>query len=212
MNLGRFQNGERFDHSFFVSWSNPSFNISYRSLDTIHNILYTPLRHQQLRKSSVKKREITKNEIVVYTPKVRIRMYTHVCTYTRTHVSTHVTYVLYTRRMITGINKKLKQNFFFIIRYLTIRLLLALSIQLGLDVDHLDVTTAFLNSNLKEKVYMDRSPGHENKWKGYISAPCMFYRKKNDNLVIITIYVTTFCCWVNVKKQNFEVKKKGCSF
>ncbi|KAK1120095.1 hypothetical protein K0M31_012819 [Melipona bicolor] len=47
--------------------------------------------------------------------------------------------------------------------YSTIRLLLALSIQLDLDIDHLDVTTAFLNSNLKEEAYMDPPLGYENK-------------------------------------------------
>lgn len=43
-----------------------------------------------------------------------------------------------------------------IVRHSTIRLLLALSVNLNLNVD---VTTAFLNSELEEEIYMDQPEG-----------------------------------------------------
>lgn len=41
-----------------------------------------------------------------------------------------------------------------VVRHSTLRLLFALSVQLNLDVTHLDVKTAFLNGYLKEDIYM----------------------------------------------------------
>lgn len=43
-----------------------------------------------------------------------------------------------------------------VVRHTTLRMLFALSVQLGLDVTHLDVTTAFLNGELDETVYMHK--------------------------------------------------------
>lgn len=42
-----------------------------------------------------------------------------------------------------------------VLRYSTLRLLLALSVELGLKINHLDVPTAFLNGLLHEVVYME---------------------------------------------------------
>lgn len=42
-----------------------------------------------------------------------------------------------------------------VLRYSTLRLLLALSVKLDLDMNHLDVPTAFLNGFIKENVYME---------------------------------------------------------
>lgn len=41
-----------------------------------------------------------------------------------------------------------------VVRHSTLRLLFALSVQLDLNVTHLDVRTAFLNGDLKEDIYM----------------------------------------------------------
>lgn len=41
-----------------------------------------------------------------------------------------------------------------VVRHTTLRLLFALSVKLGLDVNHLDVKTAFLNGDLEETIYM----------------------------------------------------------
>lgn len=55
-----------------------------------------------------------------------------------------------------------------VVRHTTLRLLFSLSVQLGLDVTHLDVKTAFLNGDLEETIYMQKpdcynSPGSANK-------------------------------------------------
>lgn len=42
-----------------------------------------------------------------------------------------------------------------VVRHSTLRLLFALSVKLGLNVTHLDVTTAFLNGDLEETIYME---------------------------------------------------------
>lgn len=47
-----------------------------------------------------------------------------------------------------------EETFSPVIRHSTLRLLFALSVQLNMNVTHLDVTTAFLNGNLKENIYM----------------------------------------------------------
>lgn len=46
-----------------------------------------------------------------------------------------------------------------VIRHSTLRLLLAMSVQLDMNVTHLDVTTAFLNGYLKETVFMHPPEG-----------------------------------------------------
>lgn len=46
-----------------------------------------------------------------------------------------------------------------VIRYSTFRFLMAISVNLGLDIFHLDVTTAFLNGKLEEDVFMNQPEG-----------------------------------------------------
>jgi hypothetical protein len=46
-----------------------------------------------------------------------------------------------------------------VVRHSSIRVLLALAAELDLDIDHLDVTTAFLNGDLEEEVYMCQPEG-----------------------------------------------------
>lgn len=47
-----------------------------------------------------------------------------------------------------------------VVRHTTLRLLFALSVQLNLNVTHLDVKTAFLNSDLSETIYMQKPLGY----------------------------------------------------
>lgn len=46
-----------------------------------------------------------------------------------------------------------------VVRHSTHRLLIALSIEVGLNVSHLDVTTAFLHGHLNETVFMRQPEG-----------------------------------------------------
>lgn len=46
-----------------------------------------------------------------------------------------------------------------VVRHSTLRMLFALSVQWGMDITHLDVTTAFLNGHLKENIYMSIPEG-----------------------------------------------------
>lgn len=52
-----------------------------------------------------------------------------------------------------------QETFSPVIRHSTLRLLFALSVQLDMDITHLDVTTAFLNGCLKESIYMHLPEG-----------------------------------------------------
>lgn len=55
-----------------------------------------------------------------------------------------------------------------VVRYTSIRLLFALAAKMDLDIEHLDVVTAFLHGELKEEIYLAQpegfeQPGNENK-------------------------------------------------
>lgn len=57
-----------------------------------------------------------------------------------------------------------------VVRHSSLRLLIALSVNLELRITHLDVTTAFLNGTLSETVYMVQPDG--------------FFRTKDKNQVL----------------------------
>jgi hypothetical protein len=52
-----------------------------------------------------------------------------------------------------------------VVRNSSIRVLLALTVELDLDLDHLDVITAFLNGDLEEEVYMCQAEGSSKREK-----------------------------------------------
>lgn len=52
-----------------------------------------------------------------------------------------------------------QETFSPVIRHSTLRLLFAISVQLGMDITHLDVKTAFLNGHLKESIFMHLPEG-----------------------------------------------------
>ena len=54
-----------------------------------------------------------------------------------------------------------QETFAPVVRYETVRFLFAVSAQLGFSVHHMDVTTAFLNGKLEERIYMRQPPGFE---------------------------------------------------
>lgn len=55
-----------------------------------------------------------------------------------------------------------------VVRYSTLRLLFAIANERDMDINHLDVTTAFLNSNLDECIYMEQPCGFENESKNKV--------------------------------------------
>ncbi|XP_069358848.1 uncharacterized protein [Maniola hyperantus] len=52
-----------------------------------------------------------------------------------------------------------------VVRYSTIRMLLALAAEYNMDIDHMDVTTAFLNGDLQENVFMEQADNFKIKGK-----------------------------------------------
>lgn len=52
-----------------------------------------------------------------------------------------------------------EETFSPVVRYATLRLLFALAVKLNLDITHLDVTTAFLNGDLEECIFMQKPEG-----------------------------------------------------
>ncbi|KAJ1519127.1 hypothetical protein ONE63_011270 [Megalurothrips usitatus] len=48
-----------------------------------------------------------------------------------------------------------------VVRYSTLRLFFALSVKIGLQIHHVDISTAFLNGDLKEDIYMSQPDGIE---------------------------------------------------
>lgn len=52
-----------------------------------------------------------------------------------------------------------EETFSPVVRYSSLRTLLAIAVQYNMDIDHLDVKTAFLNGDLKEVVYMEQPEG-----------------------------------------------------
>lgn len=55
-----------------------------------------------------------------------------------------------------------------VVRHSTLRLLFAISVKLGLDITQLDVKTAYLNSNLKEDIYMCAPEGFVSEMSGKV--------------------------------------------
>lgn len=82
-----------------------------------------------------------------------------------------------------------------VVRHSAIRLLLAIAVQMDLDIDHLDVQTAFLNGDLEETIYMIQPEGfviHGNENKvyklnkavyGLKQASRAWYQKVKDVLI-----------------------------
>lgn len=56
-----------------------------------------------------------------------------------------------------------------VVRHSTIRILFSLANELNLNIDHIDVTTAFLNGDLQETIFMEQPPGFsDNEFKNKV--------------------------------------------
>ena len=58
-----------------------------------------------------------------------------------------------------------------VVRHTSIRVLLAITTQLNLQLEQMDVTTAFLHGDLEERIYMDQPKGFEA--KGEVEKVCL---------------------------------------
>lgn len=78
-----------------------------------------------------------------------------------------------------------------VVRHSTLRLLIALNVDLNLDISHLDVTTAFLHGTLDETVFMKELEG--------------FIKPDNENKVLKLnrAYGLKLSSWVWYKKVEF---------
>lgn len=61
-----------------------------------------------------------------------------------------------------------EETFSPVVRKCSLRILFALACELDLSIDHIDVTTAFLNGELRETIYMEQPPGFDNNNKGKV--------------------------------------------
>lgn len=101
-----------------------------------------------------------------------------------------------------------------VVRHSTLRLLIALSVNMGLDIFHLDVTTAFLHGHLKETVYMEQPEGFikkENEGKvlklnraiyGLKQSSRVWYKKVEEVLTNLGYKTSNFEPCVFIKNYN----------
>ena len=82
----------------------------------------------------------------------------------------------------------------------SLRTLMALATQHGLELHHVDVTTAFPNGELREEVYMEQPTGYEKEAKGHLGCRLKksIYRLKQSSI-----------CWnteldTHLKKMGFS--------
>lgn len=103
-----------------------------------------------------------------------------------------------------------------VVRYSTLRTLIALAVEKDLMIDHLDVKTAFLNGDLKETIYME-SPldpledGKVLKLKkslyGLKQSSRAWYEKINDVLIKMGFSVNSYepCVFIKGKGENLVI-------
>jgi len=130
-----------------------------------------------------------------------------------------------------------------VVRHSTLRLLIALAAKLNLDIDQMDIKTAFLNGDLKETVYMKQpesfiQKNNESKvcllkkslyglkqapraWYEKIHSvllniglqrlenePCVYYKKNNNKILILALYVDDILIFSNDTNQKIQLKQK----
>lgn len=101
-----------------------------------------------------------------------------------------------------------------VVRNSTLRLLFALSVNLNLSIDHVDVTTAFLNSDLNEQIFMTQPEGYitdENKNKvcllnkaiyGLKQSSRMWNKTAEDTLISLGYVKSKYESCVYIRKMH----------
>ncbi|KAG7301017.1 hypothetical protein JYU34_015390 [Plutella xylostella] len=92
-----------------------------------------------------------------------------------------------------------------VVKHSTLRMLFALSVQWGIDVTHLDVTTAFLNGHLKEDIYMCIPEGfqHADADGKVVKLKRAIYGLKQSSLVWYE-RVRDYLCKLGFKNSKLE--------
>ncbi|XP_026475639.1 uncharacterized protein LOC113380719 [Ctenocephalides felis] len=90
-----------------------------------------------------------------------------------------------------------------VVRHSTLRLLMALSVRLGLSITHLDVTTAFLNGHLKELVYMKKPDGYRDNSSKVLKLNKAVYGLKQSSRVWYQ-KVETVLLGLGYRKSKYE--------
>lgn len=101
-----------------------------------------------------------------------------------------------------------------VVRHSTLRLLFALSVQLELDVTHLDVKTAFLNGELEEIIYMEKPECLDSQWNKVLKLKKAIYglkqasrawNKKVDSCLLSNGYTQSkleHCMYIKNENQS----------
>ena len=99
-------------------------------------------------------------------------------------------------------------------RYSSIRTLLAIAVEMGMQIHQMDVVTAFLNGDLKEEIYMQQPPGYtqvgkenlvcklEKSLYGLKQAPRCWNEKLCEHLKSLNFKVSTADPCVFIRQQK----------
>lgn len=91
-----------------------------------------------------------------------------------------------------------------VVKHSTLRMLFALSVQIGMDITHLDVNTAFLNGYLKEDIYMTIPDGFIGECRGKVlKLKRAIYGLKQSSLVWYE-KVKNLLCNIGFKNSKYE--------
>lgn len=121
-----------------------------------------------------------------------------------------------------------QETFSPVVRYTSIRILLSYAAHLNLKVTQMDTVTAFLNGYLDEEIYIEQPEGYNDGtgkccklikaiyglkqsprvWNQirYKLDQCIYYRMKNEEILIVAIYVDDILIFSNKEKLDEEVK------
>ena len=95
------------------------------------------------------------------------------------------------------------ETFSQVVRYSSIRTLLAFAVQNGMIIHQMDVVTAFLNGTLNEEIYMEQPPGYVKdgeKWLVCKLRKSLYGLKQSSR------------CWNTVLREHMESTKfKQCT-
>lgn len=141
-----------------------------------------------------------------------------------------------------------RETFSPVVRYATIRMVLALAVEHQMHLHQLDVVTAYLNGDLHEEIYMQQPEGFKDEsnpnkvlklqkslyglkqagreWNAKLNEvlckigfdrcknePCLYKMTRNNNLIIIAVYVDDIIVGCKDKNEISNIKSRiACEF